>query len=132
MDNTLILAVVSGKGGVGKTMLSVAMANELVRTNKTLLMDLDFFNRGLTGLFSSVMGKAPHEKVPALDLLNNPEPATGWDAVLVKPNLYIISYEDVDRLTANLLDMMEIQTLADALSKFLKAVAKRPAVTRLF
>ena len=47
----LILAVASGKGGVGKTMLTVACAYELSLGGPTLVIDLDFFNRGLSGLF---------------------------------------------------------------------------------
>lgn len=46
----VVIALVSGKGGVGKTMLSVAIAKELALSNRTLIIDLDFFNRGLTGL----------------------------------------------------------------------------------
>jgi cellulose biosynthesis protein BcsQ len=45
-----IVTFVSGKGGVGKTMLAVAFARELSHADKTLILDLDFFNRGLTGL----------------------------------------------------------------------------------
>ena len=49
----LIISFVSGKGGVGKTMLAVAFARELSLGSRTLLIDLDFFNRGLTGLMRS-------------------------------------------------------------------------------
>src|SRR4051812_27284614 len=62
----LIIALTSGKGGVGKTMLTVACAFELSYTSKTLLVDLDFFNRGLSGLFRQPLpakqgGAAPVE-----------------------------------------------------------------------
>jgi len=46
----LVVSFVSGKGGVGKTMLAVAFARQLSKKGKTLLLDLDYFNRGLTGL----------------------------------------------------------------------------------
>ena len=46
----LIVAVVSGKGGVGKTVVSTAISYEFSKTRPTLLIDLDFFNRGLSGL----------------------------------------------------------------------------------
>jgi cellulose biosynthesis protein BcsQ len=51
MSPPLIISIASGKGGVGKTMLTVATADELSRQSKTLVVDLDFFNRGLSGLF---------------------------------------------------------------------------------
>ncbi len=46
----LTLAVTSGKGGVGKTRIAMAVACEFALKYKTLLVDLDFFNRGLRGL----------------------------------------------------------------------------------
>ena len=42
----------SGKGGVGKTMLAVAAAKALAEAQSTLVLDLDFFNRGLSGLLT--------------------------------------------------------------------------------
>ena len=43
----------SGKGGTGKTTISVALAHELSKSGRVLLVDLDLFNRGLSGLFAS-------------------------------------------------------------------------------
>ena len=51
-DTVITFAVVSGKGGTGKTTLSVALAHELSKSGSVLLVDLDFFNRGLSGLFA--------------------------------------------------------------------------------
>ena len=45
-----ILSFASGKGGTGKTTLALAFAYELSKSGRTLLVDLDFFNRGMTGL----------------------------------------------------------------------------------
>ena len=45
-----ILCVASGKGGVGKTSLSLCLASEVARSRRVLLIDLDYFNRGATGL----------------------------------------------------------------------------------
>ena len=45
-----ILCVASGKGGVGKTSISLCVASEIAETTRVLLIDLDYFNRGATGL----------------------------------------------------------------------------------
>src|SRR5262252_7122219 len=51
------IAIVSGKGGVGKTMLSANFAWLCSKLGRTALIDLDFQNQGATGLF------APHFKL---------------------------------------------------------------------
>ena len=49
--DTKVLSVVSGKGGVGKTTLSLSLAYELsLAGNSVLMMDFDFYNRGLSEL----------------------------------------------------------------------------------
>ena len=52
--DTIVLSVVSGKGGVGKTMVCSNIAWVASQFGKTLLVDLDFHNQGCTGLY------APH------------------------------------------------------------------------
>jgi len=49
-----IVAFVSGKGGVGKTLLSVNFARYLAKNNiTTVLLDLDLLNRGATALLQT-------------------------------------------------------------------------------
>ncbi len=50
--NPVVIAFVSGKGGVGKTGLAANFGWICSRFAKTLLIDLDFQNQGLTGLFT--------------------------------------------------------------------------------
>lgn len=51
------MSFVSGKGGVGKTMLAANLAYELSSNGKKVLfIDLDVDNRGATGLFSAYCG----------------------------------------------------------------------------
>lgn len=46
----IIISIVSGKGGCGKTRIAVALAHVLSQTSKVLLIDLDLYNQGLTTL----------------------------------------------------------------------------------
>jgi cellulose biosynthesis protein BcsQ len=52
---------VSGKGGVGKTMLAANVAWQCSKVATTLLVDADFQNQGCTGLM------APHFDLHQLD-----------------------------------------------------------------
>lgn len=53
-----IITFVSGKGGVGKTLLSVNLAKFLAGTRiKVLLLDFDLLNRGATALLRTDIGK---------------------------------------------------------------------------
>src|SRR5215831_4879126 len=91
----LIISVVSGKGGVGKTMLSVSLARELSTNTRTLLLDLDFFNRGLTGLMRH--GHVVQQiKLPRFLESSSPSETTGsWAVVEVGPNLFHVRYPDL-------------------------------------
>ena len=45
-----VICISSGKGGVGKTSIALSLARELAQSSKVLVVDLDYFNRGATGL----------------------------------------------------------------------------------
>jgi len=47
-DAAFVVAILSGKGGVGKTTISLNLARELSRRGPVWLLDLDLFNRGAT------------------------------------------------------------------------------------
>ncbi|WP_158925192.1 ParA family protein [Acidisphaera sp. S103] len=125
MTKPLIIAVVSGKGGVGKTMLSVAIANELAQGRKTLLLDLDFFNRGLTGLFASAAAKVRREQVRPPELFTGCQPAGDWYLVAVGANLFTVEYGDIEKSSAAALEAMDVQALSNALGTFIMCLCEQ-------
>jgi cellulose biosynthesis protein BcsQ len=113
-----MIAVVSGKGGVGKTMLAVAVATEMARGRKTLLIDLDFFNRGLTGLFASMAAKSPRQPLdPPVHLVRTLD-GTGWSAANVAHNLFVLSYGDVEKASSTALESMDVEQVARHLGEY--------------
>ncbi len=77
-------AFVSGKGGVGKTMLAANFAWVCSHIARTLLVDLDFQNQGLKGLF------APHvrfARANALGAIQNPDDPVLRQPIEVSPGL---------------------------------------------
>jgi cellulose biosynthesis protein BcsQ len=112
------ISFVSGKGGVGKTMLAVAFAREMSTQKPTLLLDLDFFNRGLTGLMRhgrKLQAIAPPTFVKnALPALND-----GWELVEIAPNLVHLRYPDLTPEQIRDLEQADVDELAQSLRSYL-------------
>ena len=124
MSDPLLLAVVSGKGGVGKTMLAVAIANEMAQGRRTLLVDLDFFNRGLTGLFASLVGRSPQRTlVPPTGLVRAVDDSD-WLVARVSDSLFVLSYGDVDKTSSTALEEMDVTVLAQHLRQYIGYVCE--------
>jgi cellulose biosynthesis protein BcsQ len=118
----LIVSVVSGKGGVGKTMLSVSIARELSANTRTLLLDLDFFNRGLTGLMrhGQTLQAIP---LPAfLTHASAAEVARTWELVEVALNLFHVRYPDLTPEEIRSLENSDVAQLARGLKQFLDEI----------
>jgi cellulose biosynthesis protein BcsQ len=121
----LTVSFVSGKGGVGKTMLAVAFAKELSRKNKTLIIDLDFFNRGLTGLFREKETVKPVAKPDFLvkDEEDSKGVDEGWTLCKVADNLYTIHYPDLHTLEIEKFQSLEIDLLRKSIGQFVREAA---------
>jgi len=126
MRDVEIISVVSGKGGVGKTMVSVAFANELARTIRTLLFDLDFFNRGLTGLFRSSKDVSRQIELPPPSFLEQ-RPDEKWCVAEVSDNLFMVFYGDLDKKQSDILEMRDVRSLSEDLLGYIRILAERCA-----
>jgi Mrp family chromosome partitioning ATPase len=69
-------------------MTSVAIASELARGQRALLVDLDFFNRGVTGLFASRVASSPRQKIRAPEGLVSTVDGDDWTVAEVTTNLF--------------------------------------------
>jgi MinD-like ATPase involved in chromosome partitioning or flagellar assembly len=145
-DFPLIIAMTSGKGGVGKTMLSVACAYELSYSSKTLLVDLDFFNRGLSGLFrqplpSNLSGIDPVAIERPQFLVAEPSDPTApesqiakqpWELWKIENNLFHIHFPDTSNREDDALErgsditrQERVATQANQLGSWLLGLANR-------
>lgn len=121
----LTVSFVSGKGGVGKTMLAVAFAHEISRNARTLLLDLDFFNRGLTGLMRH--GTNAQQVAPP-DFLEATTPAQlandSWELIQVAPNVFHLRYPDLLPDQIRGLEDTNVGDLAESLARYLDHLRK--------
>lgn len=120
----LVVSFVSGKGGVGKTMLAVAFAREMSAHARTLLLDLDFFNRGLTGLMRE--GEDVASIRPPVFLGEHPTEigAEGaWRVVRVAPDLFHVGYPDLHPEQLRNVEVQRPDALKDGLWGLIKEAA---------
>lgn len=124
-QNCLVVSFVSGKGGVGKTMLAAAFAKEMSLGNPTLIVDLDFFNRGLTGLFREGRVVAtvsyPDFLEPAASNLsaNDKKP---WSVIEVAENLFSLSYPHLTQREMQLFEELSVGQLRDSLQRWIAEI----------
>jgi cellulose biosynthesis protein BcsQ len=125
MADPLVIAIVSGKGGVGKTMLAVAIAGELAKGTRTLLIDLDFFNRGLTGLFASEMERSQRQRVQPSGIIGNEHEDVDWGLSTVGRNLFLMSHGDPNRPSSSTSETVDVEALSKELSDYVIRACKQ-------
>jgi chromosome partitioning protein len=88
MSETLkILSTVSGKGGVGKTIISANFARIAAFSKKVLLIDFDFPNQGLTGLFAEYLNTSCFN---ARDMILDSRPIEFSRITTLRQNLFFV------------------------------------------
>jgi cellulose biosynthesis protein BcsQ len=121
----LIVSFVSGKGGVGKTMLAVAFARQLSRKGKTLLLDLDFFNRGLTGLLRRGREVCKLREHGIFGSARGDGFEESWSLIEVGDNLLHVSYPDLSQDQLRRLETSGVSELTPGLCEFLAYLAEK-------
>lgn len=127
----LVVSVASGKGGVGKTRISLGLGCEFSHRFKTLLVDLDFFNRGLTG----VLPKGTHVRwVKGPEFINNDGSPEQWQLVradtdiLKNDRLHYLKYPDLTEEQTMAFVSSSIETLEASLSTMFEALAREHGI----
>jgi len=120
------IAVVSGKGGAGKTMLAMAITHELAIRSRTLIVDLDVFNRGLSGLLQKGR-KLCDVAVPdfLLETGDTDEAPGEWSLIEAAPNVVTLHFPDITRLQRQRLEELSIGELMERLDRYVAQLLER-------
>ncbi len=115
------IAVVSGKGGAGKTMLSMAITHELALRSRILIVDLDVFNRGLSGLLTQGK-KVADVPVPRFLTPEGPVDLGGgaWTLIEPAPNVVTLHFPDITREQRQQMESLSIGALSEQLAEFIQ------------
>lgn len=122
-----MISIMSGKGGVGKTSLALALAYELSAAgNSVLLLDADFYNRGLSEL---MRGYKDRDRCPS-DVLNAilPNISVSDRACAIVRIHDTLRALDIPALTANELSFLESRTteqMKDRLQQLIVSTIRR-------
>ena len=79
--------VASGKGGVGKSLLALGLAEYLSMAQATLLMDFDLHNRGLTSLLDRTSTTGAETAFSLLDDFLKSVPRLALDGIVIQTTL---------------------------------------------
>lgn len=120
--NPVVVSFISGKGGVGKTMLATAFARELSKGSRTLMIDFDFFNRGLTGLLPP--GKSFNFLSRPSFLGKSKSSSSEWEIKEIDENLCYLSYPDLGQQEMRQFASAPIDELSSSFEEFLLEAAR--------
>ena len=109
------IAVVSGKGGVGKTIISANFARLVSYNQRMLLLDFDFPNQGLSGLLSDFLRAGCFS---ARELIESSGTIDASRVLSVDENLlFIPAFDPADKdrfsFNTNQIHVTELMTLLD-------------------
>ena len=108
-------------------MLAVAFAKELSLSNRTLIIDLDFFNRGLTGLMGSGVKicDVPRPSFLTRDDLQESLNTEKWSISQVSDNLFHLVYPDLLPDEMNKFETLDTDLLEQSLKRFIQEVREQ-------
>lgn len=100
-------------------MLSMALVHELALNTRTLILDLDFFNRGLTGLLKT--GKLIASVAPPQFISGDcAEAQNDWCLIQVAPNVVTLKFPDIDRAQRQCMEMLSTDALSVQLCDYVQ------------
>lgn len=111
--NFTTISLVSGKGGVGKTTLALAIASELCSANnRVLIVDLDFSNRGLSEFLGGAH-QSPVTKTNTITLSDVPQELADFRPTVCQldNNFYVVK---LPISTRSQLTFLESQSISEA------------------
>ena len=117
LTKKLIVAVVSGKGGVGKTLVSTAIGYEFSKVHRTLIVDLDFFNRGLSGLLGARDKRKVEEIEPPAEFVDQSLEEKNWTVSQVQDNIFTLEYPDLSAEHLLKFQSSEVEKLKEQLEE---------------
>ena len=125
-----ILSILSGKGGVGKTSVTLSLAHELCESgNCAVLMDMDFSNRGMSELLAKFGEREAISQPPQSTLpLGNSGTSISITTVKIKNNLYFLDIQPMPSSTLRRLEALSLEEAKNLICELTEVALKSVAV----